>query len=518
MRKPVLVIFFFVIAGAAGFLRGQRVLYSPSVGYEPDTRFEVIGKAGNYYWIQKSKKKFIRKKVAEPWLDDRQLRFEIYDARMAFVKAIPSILTPDIIKEYFIPGSEYFDQLILQSSQQKIIALLDRYAPDGNSVAQSDTLAEFPRMKCDDFLLVRSRDKTKILLLGFETISESPPRLYALLFDRNWTLICKTEYSDANISKPFVQYDLVDYALEDYNSAPVKLGNNGQWMMIVSSRTNRNYMLFHFDGTDERFDYKEIKLPSSIFPEEANLYLDNEKNEGFAGILSGMKSRSVKSVRVVHYQLDNFRLDSDTSYLFNALARNRIKDENIFEEYFMTVPARGFLFLKEYGRKFSFDVSDPGPNTGDDLLNSAGNRSDNNSSGRFNKDDYCRYDNLAATRDDFDRGDLSLYYFPSRPGDSCWSGIINKEQITELNSSYLSYVFLPRADKFFFLYNSVYKNSDEYSSTTVLDEKGNPVNEGIEYWKINNTLVFQRARQISENELAIPYARNMKKGFAIIRL
>ena len=101
--------------------------------------------------------------------------------------------------------------------------------------------------------------------------------------------------------------------------------------------------------------------------------------------------------------------------------------------------------------------------------------------------------------------------------DSCWSGIINKEQITELNSSFLSYVFMPVKDKLIFLYNSLF-NNNRYSSTTILDQNGNPVNEGLVFWKTNNTLLFQKARQISANELAIPYEKNMRNGFAIIRL
>ena len=95
---------------------------------------------------------------------------------------------------------------------------------------------------------------------------------------------------------------------------------------------------------------------------------------------------------------------------------------------------------------------------------------------------------------------------------------LNKEQVTELGTSYLSYVFLPRQDKLFFLYNTFYRGNDQYSSTTVLDHKGNSMNDGIEYWKIKNTLVFQKARQIAENELAIPYERNTRNGFAIIHL
>jgi hypothetical protein len=305
--------------------------------------------------------------------------------------------------------------------------------------------------------------------------------------------------------------------LENYSSTSVKLGNNGEWLMIVSSGTNRNYLLFHFNATSDDFADKEIKLPSGMMVEDAGLYLDNEKQEGFAGILSRVKAPAIKNVRIAHYTLADFRVDFDTSYFLNTLAGKKIKNENIFEEYFMTVPGKGFMFLKEYGRTMSSDLySDV--NNNNQQPGEVSNIGNNNAPGPVNKDEYTRYDNLAGTRSSFERGDLTLYYFPSKRNDSCWSGIINKEQVTELGTSYLSYVFLPRQDKLFFLYNSFYRGNDQYSSTTGLDHKGNSMNDGIEYWKIKNTLVFQKARQIAENELAIPYERNTRNGFAIIHL
>ncbi|HEY2720581.1 MAG TPA: hypothetical protein VGI82_02585 [Chitinophagaceae bacterium] len=252
--------------------------------------------------------------------------------------------------------------------------------------------------------------------------------------------------------------------------------------------------------------------------EDAGLYLDNEKLEGFAGVLSRVSISAIKNVRMIHYSLSDFHIDFDTSYDLNTLGNNKVRNENMFEEYFMTVPGKGFLFLKEYGKTFASDFSSNGYNPDDGQLRSADRSFNSVLAEAINKDEYTRYDNLAGTRSNFDRGDLTLYYFPARASDSCWSGIINKQQITELGKSYLSYVFLPRQDKLFFLYNSFYRNRDQYSSTTVLDQKGNAIDEGIEYWKINNTLVFQKARQISENELAIPYQKNMRNGFAIIHL
>lgn len=507
-----------LLSFGTGLLCAQRVLYSPFIGSQPDTRFEVIGKAGDYYWIQKARKKIRTKQAPEPWAYDKELSLEVYDSRMNPVRSIPSAISSNLIKEYFIPGAQNLDQLLFLPGDQNVSVLLNRYAADGSMIETVDTIANFPRhLKCEDFLLIRSQDKNKILLLGFESVSESPPKLHALLFDNNWKLISRTVYSNNNISKPMVQYDRVDYPLEDYSSAPIKLGNDGEWLMTAPSNTNRNYLLFHFRGLDETFVYKEIKLPSTAI-EETGLYLNNEKKEGFVGILSRIRVQAIKNVRVASYSLTDCQFVSDTSYSFSTLSATKVRNENIFEEYFMTVPGKGFIFLKEYGRMFSSDIDDEDSNDPGDHMPGINKGGDDPHSTFINKNDYTRYNNLASTRNNFDRGDLTLYFLPAKPNDSCWSGIINKEQVTELGSSYLSYVFLPRRDKLFFLYNSFYKNKDQYSSATVLDQKGNPLDEGVEYWKINNTLVFQKARQISENELAIPYEKNARNGFAIIRL
>ena len=514
MRKRLSGVVFFCLMTAA--TTAQKVLYSPFVGTQTETRFEVIGKCGGYYWIQKSKKKFRIKNSLDPWINDKGLSLEVYDARMNLLRSIPSLLSNDLIKEYFVAGDEYLDQLLLLPGMEKTLAVVNRYTADGTLAANVDTVGNFPSgMKCGDFLLIRSQDKNKILLLGFQPIPESPPALHALLFDKNWRLIHQAVYSNNYISKPLVQYDVIDYPLEDYSSAPIKLGNDGGWLMTAASNTNRNYLLLHFRGLDDSFIFKELKIPASTSIEETGLYLSNENQEGFVGILSRVRVAAVKNVRVANYSLTNCQVTSDTSYTFNSLGSNKIKNENIFEEYFMTVPGKGFIFLKEYGRTFSSDHQQEEYTIGDaPEINKYGNVEP----GAINKNDYTRYNNFAGTRNNFDRGDLTFYYLPARSNDSCWSGIINKEQITELGSSYLSYVFLPRKDKLFFLYNSFYKHTEQYSSTTVLDQKGNELNEGVEYWKIKSTLVFQKARQISENELAIPYEKNFRNGFAIIRL
>lgn len=500
-----------LLSFCTGFLGAQQVLYSPFISNQPETRFQVIGKAGNYYWVQKSKKILRPKKYTGVW-DEGNFNFEIYDDRMDPVTTIPFTVSNDVIKEYFIPGEEYFDQLLFLKDNFRTTVLLNRFAPDGSTVTTNDTLAYFPvRMKYSNFLLVRSEDKSKILLLGFETIADSLPTLHSFLYDKNWALLNKTVYTDANISQPYVQYDLVDYPLEHFSNTAVKLANSGDWLMTVPSGTNHNFILVHFYGLDGKFSWREIKLSPSVSPEEIILSLDNTKQEASTGILSRIRYESVKNVRIAHYLLSDRRIDFDTSFRFNTLA-NKTRNENLYEEYFMTVPNKGFMLLKEYGKPFSFNEPEERNyqrSEADSILFDAVD---------VNRNEYTRYSNLAGSRTAFDRGDLSMFYFPWTRSDSCWSGIINKEQTTEITSSYLSYVFLPREDKLFFLYNEFFRNNNQYSNTTVLDQKGNTVEEGVVYWKMKNNLVFQKARQISANELAIPYERNGRNGFAIIKL
>lgn len=517
MRTGALILI--LVSLSAGFPEAQKVLYSPYIKGGLSSLFDVAGKAGDYYWMQAGKLQFSNQESKKSSKDYKGLRFEIFDSRMNPVRIIPYSLPVDLIKQYLVAGDEYFDQVDFQAADQKIIVSLLRYTADGSSCGTSRTIAEFSsKLKCEDFILVRSQNKKKVLLLGCETVPDSPARLYSFLYDENWNLIKRTEYSNFMINKPLVQYDMVDYALEGYSSSPIKLLNNGNWLMMVPSVKNHHYVLVYFDKDNTDTGCLEIKLASSVSVEDAGLYYDNELKEGFAGILLNTRRTGIKNVRIAHFAMDPFHLDLDTSYSFNSLAKDKNRYKNIYEEYFLVAPGKGFLFLKEYGKLL--------PENGYNNERHTEDRQEGGDSTVFlperniywNRGDYTRYDNLAGIRKDFDRGDLTLFYFPAKRNDSCWSGIINKKQVTELGRSYLSYVFFPYREKLFLLYNDLLRDELPYSNTTVLDEKGNLLNEGIEYWLIKNKLVFQRARQISENELAVPYIRDRRNGFAIIRL
>jgi hypothetical protein len=64
MRNRIL--FLVLLSFGTGFLGAQQVLYSPFISNQSETRFQVIGKAGNYYWVQKSKKFSDQKNIPVP--------------------------------------------------------------------------------------------------------------------------------------------------------------------------------------------------------------------------------------------------------------------------------------------------------------------------------------------------------------------------------------------------------------------------------------------------------------------
>ncbi|MCW3118839.1 MAG: hypothetical protein JWM28_2921, partial [Chitinophagaceae bacterium] len=134
------------------------------------------------------------------------------------------------------------------------------------------------------------------------------------------------------------------------------------------------------------------------------------------------------------------------------------------------------------------------------------------------KDEFTKYNTLAGPRSNYNRGDLSMFYIPASRNDSSWGGLINKAQVTDLNSSYLSYFVMPANGKLFFLYNSSFWNDTQFGSTTVLDYQGHElIDEGIIFSKINNILLFQKARQILAGEVVIPYQKYRMDGFAVVK-
>lgn len=500
----------------SGALHAQAVLYTPISGASEKSRFEVVGKAGDFYWVHKSKTNPRPKKGIAPWIEETDFSFDVYDAQLRRVRSIAYTLGDTVLKQYLIAGPHAFDQVLLTQSVHKTNLVLRRLAPDGSVALADTTLDYFPEgVKANDVLLVRSPHKQKLLLLGFEPVADAAPRLHVLLFDSRWRVLFHSLYTNPNLTQPFIQYDFSNGPLEYFDNSPIKLTAGGNWLMLAAARQSNNFILYQFQPNDSSVYQTTVPLTQRAGLQYASLAIDEAANEGLLGILFNTRNPAVKKVHTAHYTLSQCHLDFDTTYQFSTAA-TQAKEPVLFEQTFTAVAGKGFLFLKEYGKPYSppvvYDVFE---NTADDTLSLAVSKP---ASTLFQKGDYTRYSQLSAQRPEYERGDLSVYYFPAQRGDSCWSGILNKAQTSSLNVPYLSYAFVSLQNKILLLYNDGVYKSSQAANTTTLDAAGHSLDEGVVFWRTRAILDFQGARQIETNELAVPYKKSRGQGFAIVRL
>ena len=112
----------------------QSVLYSPAINEDINTSFEVIGKAGNFYWLYKIKKNISYKNGMAVWPPKEDCSFEVYDARLSRIKEIRSPLSDSVLKQYLIPQKASFDQLMFKKSGSKTSVIVNRFSQDGATV------------------------------------------------------------------------------------------------------------------------------------------------------------------------------------------------------------------------------------------------------------------------------------------------------------------------------------------------------------------------------------------------
>jgi hypothetical protein len=491
-------------------------------------REELMARVGDYYWVSMTSRK--RQMRHDAYSGEQMERtFAIYDLRMNLVNQFGDPVHPGSpLKEYLVANDDHFDQLyLLADGSGQVQVWVQRYAADGQPEGPGRVVGRFPFAEPgNSFLLVRSEDRNRTLLAGFEFVAGSAPRLHTFLFDADWQQLSARVYNHPFLTQPMIQDDYSGYPLEDFDNGPIKLANNGEWLMLSASRTDNNYLLFHFNAADTGVSYRGILLPGTAATDDISLTIDNSRGDALAGILSSFHYSTLKNIEVAHYSMVTKSFDFDSSYRLTTLGGGRVRNDNLVKENFMAVPGKGFLLMKEYGRPFDenfigyettfdegweparlfadFDIPDP----------------DGGPSSRLRpppaRYGYARYPS-PVNLPFHDRGDLSLYYFPGYRGDSCWSGMISQEQVTELNSPNLSYRIVPLQDKLFCLYNSFVRNDNLYASSTVLNPKGQLVtDQGVLFWGLKTVLDFQRARQVSPDQVIVPYDHFSRTGFAVI--
>ncbi|HVG15719.1 MAG TPA: hypothetical protein VM935_12185 [Chitinophagaceae bacterium] len=492
-----------------GIINAQSVLYSSTVNSSINTKFEVIGKAGNFYWLYKNQKV---NRPGSPHKVDNS--FEVYDGRLQRVREIKSPLSDSVLKQYLIPQRFHFDQLVFKKAPNKTSVVVNRFTQDGREVVKNGHLFDFPaEMELEDLLLTRSPDRNRILLLGFVRTDNVTPDVYARLYTRDWVLLHETIYKGGNLVQPYIQYDFSGYVLESSEASPIKVTNSGDWLMVAPARLKTNFILCHFKQEDSSFVQMDVQQSKAPGIEYCHLSVEEGRN-AFIGILENLTA-SDKRVRIMQYSLPESRLNFDTSYSFHVPNSFKKQERYLYEEAFVQIPGKGFMYMKEYGRPYFVDY------LGEQVMldNEEAYAAYSTHAGRvkFNKEEYTRKSDLSEANKRFERGDLSVKYFPFLPTDTCWSGLLHVEQTTRLRFGDLSYTYVPSGNKIIFLYNSLAKNEHKLGSSIVLDHKGQPLDEGLIFWRSANVLDFQKARVISGGEVFAPYDRNGSQGFAIIR-
>ncbi|HXB33942.1 MAG TPA: hypothetical protein VNV35_10990, partial [Puia sp.] len=346
----------FLLAGYR--LDAQEVTFCEPYSDRFTIREEMLGKIGEYYWISMVSRQRPTKHSTGA---AEERTFMIYDFRMKPVNEISHFSCPGAeLKEYLIINSDHFDQLYLsENANRQVDFWVQRYLPDGQPMGNGRKVGSMPFYEPgNSFLLVRSEDRSLILLLGFEFVGGGAPKVHAILYNADWGIVSSQVYNHPFLTQPMIQDDYISYPLEDFDQGTVKLANSGEWLMISPSRTDNNYLLSHFSGSDTGFRYEEIWLPNIAETEDISLSMDNVHGEAVAGVLSDFHYSPLKNVRIVHYSMGLRQFDFDTTFRLTTLGGGKVRNDNMVKENFMAMPGGGFLLLKEYGRLFEEPIDD----------------------------------------------------------------------------------------------------------------------------------------------------------------
>jgi hypothetical protein len=500
-----------------GRIVAQHVLYTESIRTQSGIRLQVIGKSENFYWVAKLQKEKINYRHARP--DESGLTsLLLFDSRLTLLREENRLYFPGIHKQWLLTSANSLDQFIVTGTNIKTTLICKRFYNDGQTDSQIKILDSLPfGTDPSSLLLVRSEDHSKILFAAFDNTDESVTRIHAVLFDSNWNPIYHQIISRAIFAQPCIQEEEISFPGESFDDLPIKLANNGEWLMAAPSRTSHNFNLFHVCANGSEYQMRELHLSPFYKMEDIAMSIDNEKQEMSVGLLSGYLKTSLKNVQITNYSIAQGRFDFDTAYHFSTQVKDT-RNRNISHERFVAVSGGGYLLMKEYSIPFESDKPEMPFLGNSEAAYLLANYTEIPHEKKTVENGYNHTRGLSPIPLIRDRGDLNLFYFPAISGDSAWSGSMFMEQQSETNNPNLSYLAVPDKDKMYIIYNNAGGSSNPIATNTTLDRRGQTTGDELVFWKMNKLLNFQMAHQFSSDEMAIPYAVNQQNGFAIIRL
>jgi hypothetical protein len=499
-----------------GKSNAQRVIYSESYNTRSAVRFQVIGKSENFYWVEKIQKRKSNNRRGSADASDMQ-SFELFDARLNLIKEIQGTNITGTLKQWLVAGNNGLDQIIVVGSLGKTNIIRSHFRSNENPENQTLLLDSLDfSARASSFLLIRSEDQSKILLVIFENTDTEFTRVHAYLYDSDWNLIYRQIISHAQFSQPCIQDEEVGFPAESFDNLPIKLANNGEWLMAFPSRISHNFSIFHISPNGSDYHFREIFVSPFYKMEDIAMSIDNDRAEMSVGLLSAYSNTTLKNVQVCNYSMKDGMFYFDSSYRFNTQSHD-IRNKNLNHESFISVPGGGYMFLKEYGSPYDFNkpaipfISDW------ETAYLMANYTEQEPDKKEIKEGYRLHRGLSPIPVVRNQGDLNLFYFPGISKDSTWTGILDMEQHTESNSPDLSYLLIPEKNKLFIIYNSTEGSTDPLATTTTLNMHGQATDDALIFWRMNKMLNFQQSHRFSAKEVSVPYLNNLQ-GFAIIRL
>jgi hypothetical protein len=513
VRRLILYSIYFLFP--LGNLYAQHVIYSSSSCVKSLLRFQVIGKSEDYYWVEKLQKQKTSARRINPD-DPGILNFDLFNSKLELLNETRATSLPGAQKQWLLAGKKGLDQLIVSHSSGQTKITCSRFFPNEIIECRTRVIDSLPfSTSASSFLLVRSEDHSKNLLIIFENTDSEYTCLHALLFDSDWNPIYKKVISHKQFSMPCIQDEEIGFPGESFDNLPIKLANNGEWLMASPSLISRNFSLFHICPDGNKYYFREI--PVSVFykMEDISMAIDNNLQEMSVGLLSSYGKTTFKNVQVFKYSMQKGEFYFDSSYHFNAQAGD-IQNHNLTHESFISVQGGGYMYLKEYGSPYTFDKATIPFLTNWETAYLMADYSESGNDKNETKQSYLLNRGLSPVRNVHNKGDLNLFYFPAISRDSAWTGFLNMEQHTESNNPDLSYLLIPEKNKLYIIYNSVEGTDEPVATTTTLNRQGQSTGDALVFWKIEKMLNFQQSHRFSPDEVSVPYLNNLQ-GFAIIR-
>jgi hypothetical protein len=494
----------------------QRVLYTQFPSHISGL-FQIVGKTKDLYWLE-TRQDRKSNSLHENFQSADLKNFILLDSKLHTLTEYPAVHLKSTLKQWLYCDQEGLNQIIASNTREKTYIFCSRYRPDltaGSSLMAVDSLPF--SADASSLLLVRSEDQSKILLVAFENSDSALTRVHALLFNADWTSVYHRIIAHEQFAQPCIQDDPIGFPGESFDDLPIKLANNGEWLMVAPSRISCNFSIFHVGPLGSQYYFHEIPLSPFYSMEDIAMSVDNEQQAMSVGLLSSFSNSSLKNVQVFQYSMKEGKIIFDSSFHFNTQYR-ALRSRNLYHEKFVAIPGRGYLLMMEYGKPYEFqEPAVPAINYWESAF-LLSHYAEMDLGKQSIQSGYTPNSGLRPIPTIVNQGDLNLFYFPSVAKDSSWSSVLESEQHAENNNPDLSYLVMADGKKIYLLYNQIDGYSNVIPTATILGSQGNATDEPLVFWQLQKTLNFQDAHRYSSDEVYIPYDGHQAPGFALIRL